>query len=1097
MTRARAARVGDSTGPALKTTRTATAATKAKATRSSASATTASASTKRKTRADEVEEGEDNADELAQPEPATKTRTRGRPKKVVEPEPVAPAPVRATRGRPKKAETTSTSKEETLAPVVKPVTRTGRTTRKTATQTEATEAEPGNKPVTRTRSTATAPTKATAAKAAAAKKSVKFEEPEKENIAPPEPTKLKRGAAVTNTAESTTSGIRAKPVRRAAVGAAVKAGASTTGARGATTRKISADSETKQYGKSTPLSPKKVTQLAMHNRATSTSTTATRYPDYAESEDELAANEERPLARRAAKISSQAAATVLKLPSLPRPTPSTQISDEDKQDVDSPATNTAVLEQPTLLGSPCRRPPPSPWKDSLKTPAKKAADIVPILGQSAIRPPPSSRIDFGESASAAGAQPPQSTFKISLMSSPAKRLGVGSPIKSAPIIGFGSTSQQLPGPSPLSKPSLMMSPPKRAGKALFLSPTKEVGEEEGGMGLFGRTPVTKPTLLATPLHAAGMKFPMADRLGLQQETQQTAQGVNGDDDGMVGSPSQSRGGDGAMPFPGRLSAVLPRSADPALVEETQQEERLEEDKQKGREEKEPVHEEDAAYEAVPDEALEDLELTETEEEQPHQEGIQVGDEAPIAGPEEEEAEVTAVGGEDEMDLDEDFEVIEYDEEVKKADLISSALAQPSGIFGLREKDLKPAYDEDSDEDDELNNSSIQQAPATPCPAASRTPSSRLTGRRSTAKRARKDDKFGFTPLAGQLSSWGGQSSPLKTGLPESPGGDILSEATPLASNIPVSVSASPVKNAFFEEAMSGEAVRPDASEHDVDAEDEEVISQNFDTDMAGVLEPEFDDITPSSEDVQLAAEADEMSLFEPGQVEEHNSSHDDTLSEASQEYGDENELPIDPTLLVPPVTPPRDFRPREVHTVTKVPLKPADESTPRQRPKRRGHSISKLPVTRPTHALQRNATVISYSPTKQSTSLSEEGGEVRERAKSDEPVTPAKSEWSMAGTPARTPRRDINPALLGGAVVFVDVHTSDGADASGVFVELLGQMGARCVKTWSWNPHSSDGSDAKIGITHVVYKDGGKRTLEKVRESNGVVQCVGVSWVLE
>jgi hypothetical protein len=97
---------------------------------------------------------------------------------------------------------------------------------------------------------------------------------------------------------------------------------------------------------------------------------------------------------------------------------------------------------------------------------------------------------------------------------------------------------------------------------------------------------------------------------------------------------------------------------------------------------------------------------------------------------------------------------------------------------------------------------------------------------------------------------------------------------------------------------------------------------------------------------------------------------------------------------------------------------------------------------------------------------------------------------------------------LKGAVVFVDVHTTEGADASAVFVELLGQMGARCVKTWNWNPNSvtspeagsadqSSNGSSKIGITHVVFKDGGKRTLEKVRESKGVVLCVGVGWVLE
>jgi hypothetical protein len=131
--------------------------------------------------------------------------------------------------------------------------------------------------------------------------------------------------------------------------------------------------------------------------------------------------------------------------------------------------------------------------------------------------------------------------------------------------------------------------------------------------------------------------------------------------------------------------------------------------------------------------------------------------------------------------------------------------------------------------------------------------------------------------------------------------------------------------------------------------------------------------------------------------------------------------------------------------------------------------------------------------------------------------------WSTLSTPAESPQRLPNPTILKGAVVYVDVHTSEGADASGIFVELLSQMGARCVKRWAWSPHqtgsptpSSDvatvstGGDifspgsqsvgtpaGKIGITHVVYKDGGKRTLEKVRDTNGVVCCVGVGWVLE
>lgn len=114
---------------------------------------------------------------------------------------------------------------------------------------------------------------------------------------------------------------------------------------------------------------------------------------------------------------------------------------------------------------------------------------------------------------------------------------------------------------------------------------------------------------------------------------------------------------------------------------------------------------------------------------------------------------------------------------------------------------------------------------------------------------------------------------------------------------------------------------------------------------------------------------------------------------------------------------------------------------------------------------------------------------------------------SASSSPSRSPRRNLEAGgILTGAVVYIDVHTTEGADASGIFTELLTEMGAKCVKTWSWNPRASinvNGNDdnasshRKIGITHVVYKDGGKRTLEKVRNAAGVVKCVGVGWVLD
>ena len=114
-----------------------------------------------------------------------------------------------------------------------------------------------------------------------------------------------------------------------------------------------------------------------------------------------------------------------------------------------------------------------------------------------------------------------------------------------------------------------------------------------------------------------------------------------------------------------------------------------------------------------------------------------------------------------------------------------------------------------------------------------------------------------------------------------------------------------------------------------------------------------------------------------------------------------------------------------------------------------------------------------------------------------------KNARSAAPTPSRTPLKSVGGGVLHGAIVYVEVHTTEGADASGVYVDLLTQMGARCVKDWRWNPRASiNGAEdpvnpTKAGITHVVYKDGGKRTLEKVRDAKGEIWCVGVRWVLE
>ncbi|KIW84222.1 hypothetical protein Z517_03471 [Fonsecaea pedrosoi CBS 271.37] len=130
-------------------------------------------------------------------------------------------------------------------------------------------------------------------------------------------------------------------------------------------------------------------------------------------------------------------------------------------------------------------------------------------------------------------------------------------------------------------------------------------------------------------------------------------------------------------------------------------------------------------------------------------------------------------------------------------------------------------------------------------------------------------------------------------------------------------------------------------------------------------------------------------------------------------------------------------------------------------------------------------------------------------ARAKTPSTSVKPK-SVAKTPqtGRNPLKPVGNGVLHGAIVHTDIHTSEGMDASAFYIDLLTSMGARVVKEWRWNPRASipptnqDSTDSgdsigNVGITHVVYKDGGKRTLEKVRSAKGQVLCVGVSWVLD
>ena len=339
----------------------------------------------------------------------------------------------------------------------------------------------------------------------------------------------------------------------------------------------------------------------------------------------------------------------------------------------------------------------------------------------------------------------------------------------------------------------------------------------------------------------------------------------------------------------------------------------------------------------------------------------------------------------------------------------------------------------------------------------------------------------FTPLADQLSSWNAASpdelnaahrSRRARGVFSLDGTGTTIPKEPIVSEIP---ATTPAKSSFFDDEMA-------VLHSQVDLPADEVVAEH----------------------------TSDLATFEVSQD-----------SQASEEYGDENEAPInpeilraeqdaeDPTLTCTPAkvfTPPRAFvqQQREFHTVSKVPLRASEDDTPLKVPRQRSRSfggpLAVMPSLKQSSDIE-DQDMLDEQP---------ETPVLKAIAVPQTPTSCMKLDWE---TPGRTVRKGVVPDVLKGAVVHVDVHTSEGADASGIFVDLLTQMGARCVKQWSWNPRTSvvdwlddsaspqalsqEVSANKVGITHVVYKDGGKRTLEKVRASNGIVLCVGVGWVLE
>lgn len=411
------------------------------------------------------------------------------------------------------------------------------------------------------------------------------------------------------------------------------------------------------------------------------------------------------------------------------------------------------------------------------------------------------------------------------------------------------------------------------------------------------------------------------------------------------------------------------------------------------------------------------------------------------------------------------------------------------------KSFRDHFDDLSDDELSYDALSHDESPLAQTRAASNFPQSQIATPNFIANGRQSDGPM--TALAKRFGEWQGASPYAEVAEQHQAGRSVFSPIAALAARSPTPQSPASVRQPSPAAATSLE----DAIAIHEDVDEDETM-QDLDQDY------------------------EEDSMFRQSQ-----------MSEASQEYGDENAIPIDPAMYqqiaaedaaLRTCTPARLMKSpqRTAYTVSKVPLKPAaDDDTPRQKPMRRGHSLAatlspqaelELIMLRQCHPLPLQTSgqpVLGQFGQQPRTSKFAELLDEEDVEETSTP-TPAPSTSgtetisTAVATPARTPRAGLNTKLLAGAVVFVDVHTSEGADASGIFVELLTQMGGRCVKQWNWSPRGSlegshtagdleEAGSPKVGITHVVFKDGGKRTMEKVREAKGLVLCVGVGWVLE
>ncbi|SLM33780.1 Microcephalin-like [Lasallia pustulata] len=1024
VTRARAKAIED-TKSIAKTTKIISAAAKA-------AAESKAKTTRRKAQAEDEREQEEASSAPAsnpKPEPA---KARGRPKKIVDSVAAEATVEKAQTGAKRRREkdlsipgptqlerpnTRARPQKETLA-VTAEIQELAVKDDKTRNQTKSTRG--------RATTTISGSTRTTAPKHSTIKKRVTFEvesKKDKENI----PALQEQMAS----AGPRPIGLRAKPVRKP-----VQTKRSTRG-------KDVITGEMKETGGKQPLSPKKVKQVAKTSSISSTG-----------SEDELC-GEKTPV-RALSKSPVKPAMNVMRTGVKP-------ISKLDFSAAAAPLSPTKPLSS-SILTSPARRPPPSPFKHALKE--------SPIgVMRSGVKP--TSKLDF---SAAAAPSSPTKTLASSILTSPARRpppAPFKHALKESPIKFKLEESTAQPAfkssKSPM-KVSLLQSPARRPAS----SPTKTAAPISPGKLAISvpvvdtTTParqfhsVKKPRfspqkIISSPLRAARSpeQTVKVHKMSLaEQEEHAIATKLCLNNQSVVSK-------DATENTPYRLVAQsIPESSmktpQPELMLQSP-----------------PTSPTESADEAEGD-------VVRASATEPHVESVVSTRSTTPSGP----PPPSVVKAYDMSSMAWRSRSQDSDSEDELQSPQKHDTPTPLSYFNISTKDFG------------IRGASTPSVPnKTPKSMMMHTAanSEALTSTKSKSRTSEKS-AVSMTPLAVQLSSWLAASPEKNTPVNEvrrprgifSPiGPALLSRPDQTLEESPV---MSPMKSTFFEDEM---AVRDEANE----AESEDRLERGDENRM----------------EIQLSQD-----------------------SQDSEVYGDENAMPLDPELLrVEPKT--QDFtltctpakvfskQSREIHTVSKVPLRPAAEDSPLKILRKRSKSLSGSIAADKGSQRASSAGILeaqegTTAGTLPNEYLADEYGTLSRRTLAV-PQSPGSGIWSIAGFPAMGNRRGADAEILKGAVVYVDVHTTEGADASGIFLELLAQMGARCVKQWTWNSRASFGGSfegtssgqpassgsghesttpgSKVGITHVVFKDGGKRTLEKVRESNGVVLCVGVGWVLD